>query len=1029
MCKKYEDFANLHNHSYFSPLDGYGSPGAMASRAIELNQPALALTDHGSLSGVLSFKKACEAANVKPIIGCEFYIVPWGRDLSWRRDDGRRTGTAYHLTTWAYNQTGYQNMLKLTKLANEVGFFHVPRIDYDMLEKHSEGLITTTGCMAGNIPSLLNPEHGIQYEAYRTVNTIIDFMVSVFGRDRYYIELQGHDIPALRDINVELNRINDYYKLDYVATNDSHYPRPEDNIGQVEVMCVSQNCSVYAPNEFIRNTFVGKKYYMPGLDEIKTYNFGFPVPHSAFTNTIKIVEMIEDIKIGYEPEVKRYKFPVLPEYSDDYDYKLNLLAENMFLKRYHSIHNFYDTARSRLLYELNTVNNLGFSSYFLCLYDIKKFCDDNGIPMTVRGSAGGSIILYCLGITDFDPLEYGLLFERFLNPDRISAPDADLDVDPKYRAMVVEYLVGKYGQDYVAQVVNFNFIKSKSAVKDATRIHDAPYSVGEDIILMSESGDNDFNDLQLSILETASRLEGQIRTMGLHAGAVILSDEPLVNDYPLVRPKSGSKAITNLLVGFNYEMAEDVGGIKLDILGVDALGILYEAMKLVNDRHGTNYTFENTPVNDSAAYDIINSGELAEIFQLSGRTAEHVCAAIKPRSVEDIMIVTSLARPGPLQYAGLYVSRRNGDTPVEYLHPDLEIVLNTTEGIIIFQEQAMKISQIVAGFTGSEADTLRKAISKKKGIEKVLGKLKAKALDRGYSEDFIDQLCSDLIEFGAYCFNASHACAYSRIGAKQAYFKAHYPIEYYTAALTGRSSDQDKLIPILKELRQVGIKLTPPKLGKSHPTEFVIGDDNKSVLYPLCAVKNVGKGAYYIKDIKAENYNELTFADYKNFKKAGLRAIQSLALVGALDHLFNGDRNKAVEFAPYLSKGVPPFKQASFINDNLDRPLSYYLANERELTGYYLTGHPLDNHIIDQPSFNDLDIFIQLEGETLFIVGLISKVKLHRDRKGNIMAFLDIEDIDYNKLNVVIFASLYEDVHEFVKEGKVIKIIGDVSIK
>lgn len=1049
------DFCNLHCHSQFSWLDGYGSPDRMVRRVKEMGQKALSLTEHGNMSSILSFKQSCEAHDIKFIPGQEFYIAPWGRDVHWRRDDNKRAGTAYHLTAWSYNQIGYQNLLKLTELANRVGFYYNPRIDYSMLENFNEGLIITSGCMASELARLMNPANHVTTSSYRKANEILSWAYEVFGLDRYYIEIQDHGIDELKHINLELSRINKRYQFSYLATNDSHYPTKDDSQGQVASLCIGQKTTLDNPGDFILGTYAtNTTYYLASYHEMLDKEYGFPFDVSALTNTVKISNMVEDIKIGYEPEVKKYRFPVMPEYENNYDNALAKMAWAGLEKRYPTnFHGRNMEAVARLSYELSVIKRLGFSSYFLCVYDIKRYCDDNKIPVTVRGSAGGSIVLYCLWVTDFCPLHHNLIFERFLNPDRVSAPDADLDIGPDYRANVIKYIMGKYGDDHVAQVVNFVYIKGRSAIRDATRILSLPYEIGDVLVnrmvegpkvsvseTNSEKSPNYVphfiqSPTEQKIFDLAVRLEGQVRTTGIHAGAVMLSDRPLYLDYPMMKPKSSSKATTGLLVAIDYESAEKIGGIKLDILGVEALGILHRAIRIINARHGTDYRFENIPVDDESAYELINSGHLSEIFQLSGHTARSVSAVIKPRNIDDIMVVSSLARPGPLQYVDLYAKRMHGVSSVQYLHPDLEPILSDTCGIIIYQEQAMRISQVIAGFSGSEADILRKAISKKKGMDKVLEKFEKSALAKGYEREFIEKLCLDLIEFGEYCFNASHACSYSRIGVKQAYLKANFTIEYYSAALTGRIGNDRKMYELMTEMHHFGIKLLPPRLGKSAASEFMIDDENNGIRFPYLGIKNVGKAAYKFQKLSINSLSDIGPDELRTLRKIGKRPIEALALVGGFDGIFNGDRNKAMKAIRYLWRGLLPMDQLSYTDTGQDEDVyskSEFYAYERELTGLYISDHPLDEYsgiLAHQKPFADTEYYESRHGELGAFFGIVTSIRLHRDRKGNIMSFVEIEDKDYNTMPFVVFSDLYSQVKDELSEGCVVRVLGEINVR
>lgn len=1041
-----DEYCNLHVHSQYSLLDGYGSSYSLVKQAQQLGQTAIGITDHGNMSAILEMKQACDDLQVKLVPGSELYIAPWGRDVSWRRDDNKRFGTAFHLTVWAYNQQGYSNLLKLTQLANKVGFYYTPRIDYGMLEQYNEGLIITSGCMSSATSRALNPESGAKASDYKMVNDIFSFMVDIFGVDRYYIELQDHDILELREINLELSRINEHYGFQYLATNDSHYPKPEDADGQADILCVNAKCSRLSPNDFVKKFINHSDYFLTTHKQMINKDYGFDVPFWAFTNTSRVADMVEPIFIGYEKEVKQYRFPIMPEYQDDYNKHLYLFARAGLSDLYGYGDDMISMdALERFHYEIEVIKSLGFASYFLCVYDISRFCIEEGIPMTVRGSAGGSIILYCLGVTDFCPLEYNLIFERFLNPDRVSAPDADLDIDGTRRNEVIQYVVNKYGKDFVAQVCTFSRIKGRGAIRDAARLNEADYSVGDDMVsrmidgssvagAVSEGSELFVSDFirtpqENEILKTALRLEGQIRSIGIHAGALMLSNRPLVEDYPLIRPKTNSKAVTKLLVAIDYESAEQIGGIKLDLLNVDALGILYEAMRLINERHGKEHRFDNIPVDDPVAYDLINSGNLAEIFQLSGYAAKIVTGQIKPRNVKDIMAINAIARPGPLQYAQQYADRFHGRAKIEYKHPDLAQILEETQGIMIYQEQVMRISQIIAGFTGGQADILRKAVSKKKGFNKIKVKFIEGGCRKGYDKDFVVALWDDILHFAGYGFNASHACAYARIAVKLAYLKALYPIEFYAAAMTGRAKNEGKLDDLLKEMTKAGIKLLPPRLGYSHPHRFTIDDEERAIRYPYTSVKNVGKAGNYLKHINLSSMDAINVEHLKWFKKASSQALETLAMVGAFDHLFGNDRNEALNAVPYLTRGLAPVKQMSFIEEKDLYTEDEFLAFERRFTGLYLTGHPLSKYNLIQPNFSDMDKYENMHKQMGVFVGVVNNVRLHRDKNGNLMAFITIEDMDYNEMSVIVFASLYAQIHEHISAEGVIKVLGKIDVR
>lgn len=1067
------NLVHLHNHTTRgSVLDGFSTPSEMMRRAVDLKQSAIALTDHGTMASAVEFKQAAEAHNIKPIIGQEFYIIPFGKGIDYRPTNKAEGPRYHHQLVIAGNQVGYQNILKLTELASGSGFFYKPRITYDQLAQHKDGLIVTSGCMASEIPSLANVG---KFEDINTnkIHQITEWFVDVFGIDHFYIELQEHGIKELTGINAHLLQLMHAYNIKPLITNDTHYSAPEDFIPHTDLLCVQLGQTRQYKGDFIQDTFYSHPdYYIAGRESMEDKFKGYDVDivRAGLDNTLFIAEMIEPISLGYENQV--YKFPELPEYiKPSYHDSLRTIVEQLFPLRYSQ---YNAAARERIEYELSVIARMGFSSYFLCLYDLTVHLNDESIPFNTRGSAAGSVICYILGVTSIDPLAYNLLFERFLNPDRISAPDVDVDVPGPYRKQIVKYLQEKYGIDQVAQVASFNEIKAKSAIRDAGRVLDIDLNIVDMVakaIPEVQSGkvsiddmlnpDSDHYDPGLdqaydntimikSLIDAARGLEGRIRSTGIHAGAVIISDKSPLSDYvPLVRPGSGSKAITPYLVGLDYETAESLGLMKLDLLGVETLAIIADCLQGVAGRLKRKLTFEQIPIDDPKAFELINSGNLAEIFQLSGHTARQVTRMIKPKTVQDIMAINALARPGPLQYAPLYADRLAGLASVVYDHPDLEPILRDSQGIMIYQEQVMKVAQAIAGFTPGEADALRKATSKKKGFEKIGVSFIEGAVAKGYSEDFVIKLWADILQFSSYGFNQSHAASYSVLAAKLAYLKAYYPLDFYAAALTHRQGKDDKFQAILTEMRALGYKLLPPDIRRSRAKIFTVDEDRSGIRFALGAIKGVGKAAMiFDRDIVGDTISELC-AQVK-LSKLTKATLRPLILCGAFD-TYNLDRNFLLNHMTELTNGLPPMVQASLRfgdsdngsgngsgNDEKETPhytAKEFLAAERELTGFYLSGHPLQKiwGMMENPPprYDDAEQWESKAGQMIFAPGIVHQFRTHITKRNEVMAFMKLEDIHGALMSVVIWPATLSKISKsnHISIGDLVKVLGRVNVQ
>lgn len=755
-----EDFVHLHVHSQYSLLDGLSKIDDLIARAQEMGQPAIALTDHGNMHGAIDFFRAAKGAGIKPVIGVEAYMTRWGRPMTGR--DAQKDKDRHHILLLAQNQTGYLNLLKLISEANTRGYYYKPRFDADLLAKYNEGIITTTGCLAGEIPTYLSDENGPPDE--KLAEERLRWYLDVFGRDRFFVELQAHDIPVLHRVNQKLVALAKKYDLDMIVTNDVHYVRAEDASSHDILLCVQTGSTLDDEN---RMRMSDQGYYLKSQAELEdAFRPHIDLPASAFTNTVKIAEMcnVDLTPTGYHLPI--YQVP--ESFESDQAY-LRYLTEKGMRERYGDRADSPEI-QSRKEHELKIIHDMGFDTYYLIVWDLCEYAKSRNIWWNVRGSGAGSVVAYAIGITNLDPLPNNLIFERFLNPGRVSMPDFDLDYPDDQRDQMIEYTIQKYGDDQVAQIVVFGTMKARASVRDVARAMNIPLDEVDQIAKIIPAGPKvtldksleEVNELKelyhkdkkvRALLDNARKLEGVARHISIHPAAVIIADKPLVNYTPLLR--APGKAVRDYITQFTYPVLESLGLLKMDFLGLSTLTIMRVASQLIKERHGVEFTLNNIPTDDPRAYELLASGDVTGVFQVESEGMRGTLRSMKPSKFEHIVATISLYRPGPMQYIPLYIDRMHGRKPVEYKHPMLEPILAETYGIIVYQEQIIQIASQLAGYTPGEADLMRRAVAKKKKKEMAehRNKFLEGAVENGIPWSTAEEIYEDIVFFANYGFN------------------------------------------------------------------------------------------------------------------------------------------------------------------------------------------------------------------------------------------------------------------------------------
>lgn len=1029
-------FVHLHVHTEYSLLDATARIDKLAEKAAALGMPALAMTDHVNLYGAIPFYKACKAVGVKPIIGMEVYVAPG--DLS---DRSRQAPPPFHLVLLAENERGYRNLLKISSYAFIEGQHLVPRIDKAFLQKHSEGLIGLSGCSKGEVASLLLAG---QLEAAKSAAL---WYQQVFGRGSFFLELQDHGLEQERRLNQRILRLHQETGIPLVATNNVHYVEQQEAQLHDVLLAIGEGKVVDEEGRF---RYEQQEYYLKSGEQMAQL---FAFAPEAISNAVAIADRCE-LELSFGQHILP-QFP-LPPGTDPVAY-LRKLCEQGCRERYGEI---TEEIRQRLEHELAIITRTGFTDYFLIVWDFMRYAHEHGIPTGPgRGSAAGSLVAYALKITNVDPLRFQLLFERFLNPERVTMPDIDIDFSVERRDEVIHYVANKYGQDRVAQIITFGTLAARAAVRDVGRALGIslgqidrvakmiPASVGMTIEramqLNPEIGKLCADNKQVAqLIETARGLEGLPRHASTHAAGVVISREPLTEYVPL---QSGNEGLA--LTQYPMDVLEEVGLLKMDFLGLRNLTIIQGALHHI-ERQGISLSLDHLPPEDEKTFRMLSRGETTGVFQLESSGMRNVLRELKPGNLGDIIAVLALYRPGPMEIIPQYIQAKHGISKVSYPHPDLEPILRETYGFMIYQEQIMQISSRMAGFSLGEADILRRAVGKKK--RELLAEQRAKFVVGSIRQGYDDKLANDvydlIVRFADYGFNKAHSVAYAIIAYQMAYLKANYPLAFMASLLSLSIGSQGKIAEYVEEARRLRLTVLPPDVNTS---EAAFSVEKEAIRFGLAAIKNVGYGAieWIVKERANAPYKDLLdFCTRMDTRLVNRRVIESLVLAGALDSLPGHRAQKLVMLDEILGKANVRREEREGAQLNLfaiegeavsdTSPLQYpevppftavqQLREERDLLGAYLSGHPLDQYAfaMNRPGVYTIGSLAGLAREmTVKVVAMITELKRIQTKKGDPMAFLTIED-KTAQMEVVVFPQVFAKYAQLLEKERLIVLEG-----
>ena len=1065
-----KSFVHLHAHTEYSMLDGAAKIVDYLKKVKDLNQPAAAITDHGNLYGAMEFVQKANDLGIKPIIGYEAYITPGSRFDRPDRENNKR----YHLTLLAENNIGYQNLVELVSKAYTEGYYYKPRIDYELLDQHHDGLIALSGCLGGELAQHLAPDGSVEEgntsneRSFEKALDIAKKYQSIFGKENYFIEIHNHGIKQQLDILDDLVEIAELIDAPLVAANDSHYVEENGAEAHDALLCVQTNRTLDDESRF---RFDGSGYYVKSAEEMRKL---FPEDKypGACDNTLAIAD-----RVNYEFNFDNSYLPDFPIEDK------NVSPEELLkIKVYEGGESKYGTLTSEIIeridYELDVINSMGFASYFLIVGDLIEFSKKRNIRTGAgRGSAAGSIVSYCLGITGIEPLEYGLIFERFLNKGRKSLPDIDMDFDERYRNDVIQYAIEKYGQDRVAHIVTFATIKAKQAIRDAARVLGLPFSSGDRVaklmppmilgntatisecLSLDEENTSGYskefysaseelrkqykNDEEAKqIIDIALGLEGLRRQDGIHAAAIVISPDTITKFLPIQQKGSNAEIVTQ------YEMhtVEQLGLLKMDFLGLRNLSIVDRTLELIGSE---SLDIDNLKLDDEKTFKLFAEGKMTGVFQLESRVAQSTSRSLKPKRFEDIVALVALIRPGPLG-AGMhneFADRANNRKEIEYLHNDLESILNETYGVILYQEQVMQIAEKIAGFNLQEADNLRVAMGKK--IPKVMEEQRKKftdgAVSNNYSEQFAIELFDQIAYFAGYGFNKSHSVPYALLAYQTAYLKANYPAEYIAACLTAVKRDKDRTAIFLSEARDMGVKVSTPDINLSS-SDFTVNDNE--ILFGLSAVRNVGD--ITADKIVLERESNGHFESIEDFlsridsRSLNKRGVEALIQGGGLDK-FGLTRKGMFDSAIELIENAKELKankennqgslfemedsNSTHINiNNTEWDKKELLEREREMLGFFVSEDPLEGYgeVLKSESTHSIIELQSLEDEeeiNVTISGLISNVQKRVSRRGNPWIQFDIQDLTGSS-GVLLFNKLVDKYNASIDGEIYLKVSG-----
>lgn len=1057
MSMRAQEFVHLHLHTQYSLLDGAIRLDDLFAKAQEYKMPAVAMTDHGNLFGAIEFYQKASSYGIKPIIGCEVYVAPGSR---FEKDSRGFSDTSFHLTLLAENETGYKNLLKLVTYSYFEGFYYRPRIDKELLRKYHEGLIALSGCLHGEVPTLI-----VQGKTERARTACEEFH-EIFSEKRFYLELQENGIAEQTKVNQGLLTLSRELSIPVVATNDCHYFAKDDFRAHEALLCIQTGKTLSSPDHM---KFESTELYFKSPGEVIS---SFHYCPEAIKNSLEISERC-NLKLSFN----EYHFPdfFVPE-GENLDSYLEKLARKGLEERLNHPHyrtrQDYDRIRgqyaARLENELRVIKTAGFSSYFLIVGDFVNYAKKKEIPVGPgRGSGAGSLVAYALKITEIDPLRYNLLFERFLNLERVSMPDIDIDFCMDRRDEVIDYVSKTYGKENVAQIITFGKMQAKGVIRDVGRVLDIPYKEVDKIaklvpntlgITLKQAVEQEpklqelyKNDEQVRLLlDLAKSLEGLPRHASTHAAGIVISDKPLNEYLPLYRGQDGE-------VVTQYAMKEvgSIGLIKFDFLGLKTLTVIEKTLQQLKERPDpVMLDINDPPLDDPPTYRLLSAGETDGVFQLESSGMKDLIVRLKPENIEDVIALLALYRPGPLGSGMIedFIKRKHGKVPIEYEIPELEPILRDTYGVILYQEQVMKIANDIANFTLGEADLLRRAMSKKKPEEmrELEEKFLKGAMGKRINPSKAEKLFDRMIQFGGYGFNKSHSAAYAIIAYQTAYLKAHYPVEFMASLLTCEMGDEDKVTKHIGECREKGIEVLPPDMNESFRDFTVIGN---RIRFGLAGVKNVGKAAIEAVIQERESHGKFTslynLCERVDLRKVNKRVVESLIKCGAFDFtkVYRSRLTAVLEDAIEHAQNVQREKANGQINlfqlfsdqKNKEERIKYpeidewsdneLLAYEKETLGFYITGHPLVRYkefIERYTNTESARIASQKNEKEVKIGGMVRSLKEINTKKGERMAFVTLEDLQ-GTIEVIIFADLYREIATLLKSEEPVLVSGTLG--
>lgn len=1050
------EFTHLHVHTEYSLLDGSSKIKEITSRAKELGMKSLAITDHGVMYGVIDFYKAAKEVGIKPILGCEVYVAPGSR---FDKQPGESESRYYHLVLLAENNTGYKNLMKIVSRGFTEGFYYKPRVDYEVLEQFHEGIIALSACLAGEVQRYL--ARGM-YEAGCEAAKRYE---GIFGKGNFFLELQDHGIPEQKYVNPQLIRMSQELGIDLVCTNDVHYTYAQDADAHDILLCIQTGKKVTDEN---RMRYDGGQYYLKSPEEMAEL---FPYAPQALENTCKIAERCNvEIEFG----VTKVPHFEVPQGFDSWTY-LNHLCNEGMKRRYPDAD---EEKKKRLEYELSVIHKMGYVDYFLIVWDYINYAKTHGIAVGPgRGSAAGSIVSYCLGITDIDPIKYSLIFERFLNPERVSMPDIDVDFCYERRQEVIDYVVEKYGKDCVVQIVTFGTMAARAVIKDVGRVLDLPYAMVDNIAKMvpreigitidkaiQENPDlrNAYeNDAQVhDLIDKSKRLEGLPRHASMHAAGVLISQKAVDEYVPVATGADGA-----VVAQFVMTTLEELGLLKMDFLGLRTLTVIQDAEKLARKKN-PEFSIDNINYEDKNVYDMISTGKCEGIFQLESAGMKNFMKELKPQSIEDLIAGISLYRPGPMDFIPQYIKGKNNPGDITYDCPMLEPILKPTYGCIVYQEQVMQIVRDLAGYSLGRSDLVRRAMSKKKTsvMEKerqnfIYGNPEENVpgcISNGIDEKTANKIYDDMIDFAKYAFNKSHAACYAVVAYQTAYLKTYYPVEFMAALMTSIVDNTDKVAGYIYACRQMNIQMLPPDVNTSD-MEFSVEDN--AIRFGLSAVKSLGRPT--IKAIIDER-NKSRFTSMQDFisrlyTDLNKRTLENLIKSGAFDTFGNNRRQMMSVYARMLDNEAKQGKDAisgqMSLFDLVDESeksqfeikmpdVSEYtkediLAFEKEVLGVYVSGHPLDEYAaMWKKHISAMSTDFELDDETgepkvkvdskATIGGMIMAKSVKPTKTGQLMAYLTIEDL-VGTVEVIVFPRTFSTYRNIIEGTDKLFITGRVN--